>query len=74
VNRALIADWLRRLPLGRGPTILAGLVVVAGGVVATPLVLSRLGGGGEDLRADLYTIAIRMFGSFPLTGVGPGNR
>jgi O-antigen ligase len=50
-----------------------GAAVVAGALVALPAVLSRLGAGGVDLRADLATVALRMFQASPLTGVGPGN-
>ena len=47
-----------------------GLGVVA--LALFPAIASRLGAGGEGVRAAFYASALRMFQDDPLTGQGPG--
>lgn len=57
---------------GRLLWLAGGAVVIAGLLVATP-VLRRLLNDGTD-RMALYTSALKVFGAHPLTGVGPGEQ
>jgi O-antigen ligase/tetratricopeptide (TPR) repeat protein len=69
--------WLRdRWPRSTGARLVLGLVgvgIVVVGLLLAPLALSRLSGGGEQLRADLAANALRQFATDPLSGTGPGT-
>jgi hypothetical protein len=57
---------------GRVLWLAGGAVVIAGLLLATP-VLSRLINDGTD-RMALYASALKVFGAHPLVGVGPGEQ
>ena len=51
----------------------AAVAAVALGVLVAPGIASRIGAGGEALRATYYATALRMWGESPLIGNGPGS-
>jgi O-antigen ligase len=65
---ALLAS--RRTRIGILVAGAAGVGIVA---VALPGILFRAGSGGEGLRAQFATIALRQFADAPLLGRGPGT-
>jgi O-antigen ligase/tetratricopeptide (TPR) repeat protein len=71
-NRRRIASALedRRVRVAAVVVVIAGVIGV---VVFGPVILLRVGGGGEDLRSSLYVNALRVFQSSPLVGTGPGT-
>ena len=75
-HRVLLREALRRA-WGSGPARIGlgmGIVIVGGLAVGLgPAILRRLGEGGEDLRASYVVIALRLFGTAPLFGTGPGT-
>jgi len=50
--------------------VMTGALLVA--VALSPVVLRRLGEGGESLRIGFWAAAMRMFIESPVVGVGPG--
>ncbi len=69
----LLRQQAGHLPIGRVPAAVLALAVIAAGGMAAAIALTRAGGGGEDLRADLLSNALRVFQTDPLTGSGPGT-
>jgi len=50
-----------------------GLAGIAAVGLLGPVVIRRLGEGGEDLRFNYVLAALRMFGESPIFGTGPGT-
>jgi tetratricopeptide (TPR) repeat protein len=75
-HRSLVASTVRRTwasPATRIAALVAIVVVAGTAIGASPTILRRLTEGGEDLRASYVVVALRLFGSAPLFGTGPGT-
>ena len=71
-HRADIRDRLGSRS-ARAMTGLAVVTAIAILVVMGPVILRRLGAGGEEGRATFFATAVRMFVDAPVLGVGPGG-
>ena len=69
-RRQALPATAQRARSRRGGVSALALGVVA--VILFPAIASRLGAGGEGVRAAFYAAALRMFQDDPLTGQGPG--
>jgi O-antigen ligase len=69
----VLAGEIRRSPRMRGLAGVVALAVALGVLVLAPGVARRLLDGGEDLRLAYVVAALRMFGSAPIVGTGPGT-
>ena len=68
--------WLSGRLSSRGGRVAAGgvvLLAMARIVALAPVILRRLGEGGEDLRLNYLLAAGRMFAEAPILGTGPGT-
>jgi tetratricopeptide (TPR) repeat protein len=73
---ALLRGWLRGIFRSRAiriGAVVAAILVVAAAVILVPVVIGRLGAGGEELRVSFWVVALRLFGQSPIVGTGPGT-
>jgi O-antigen ligase len=71
IREGLATAW--QGPRTRIALVVGAVALLAATVVLTPIVIKRAGEGGEDQRAQLAVIAIRIFQESPIVGTGPGT-